>query len=293
MPHSFAEILSKAGVEFVAEGGHHHARKGWINFDCPYCSPGFSKFRMGFNIAQKYVNCWLCGRQPLLDTVHKLTGLDYTTLRSMLKGIRAPVDRKAPEAKYTLELPKGIGPLLPPHKEYLRERGYSPKQIEKLWKVQGIGMAPSLSWRLFIPIYFNDAIVSWTTRSISKKATLRYITAKKTQEAMSIKKVLYGEQYCRHTIVINEGPLDAWAVGPGAVSVCGIAYSQAQLAKMIKYPVRVVLFDNEPDAQLRAMKLYNELSIFDGETYNVTLDGNDASASSKQEIAKLRKAFSL
>lgn len=294
MKSSFAEILTKYSIQFVQPGQHHHSHAGWINFDCPYCSPGSGRFRMGFNARGGYVNCWVCGPHNLVETIAKVTGLNYNAASLLVKGVghhkykEANTNEKTP-GKYTP--PKDIGPLKRVHKDYLLERGFDPDKITKIWGIGGIGLGGGrYKWRLFIPAVLGDLTVSWTTRALAD-VPAKYLSAPTECESVSLKSILYGEQYCRDTIIINEGPLDAWAVGPGAVATCGVSYTTAQLLRMSKYPRRVILFDDEPDAQRRAQKLANDLGVFDGETYNVTLDGKDASRSSKKDIRRLRKAF--
>lgn len=287
------DILRDYHVPYKTEGQHHHAHHGWLQVDCPFCSPASGRYRMGYNLRGGYVNCWVCGKHGTVETLAALTGLPYKRC-SELWGALAPVRLDEPVAKRgALKLPKGRGPLAPAHTRYLLQRGFEPEKLTKIWGIQGISLAARYAWRIFIPVYLNNRIVSFTTRSVSTDPDLKakYMSAKPEEEEVSLKDLLYGEEYARHAIVINEGPLDVWAIGPGAVATCGLSYTQAQLVRMVKYPVRVVCFDNEPDAQRRAEHLAEQLSVFPGETYNVTLSGKDASRSPAREIARLRRKF--
>ena len=102
---------------------------------------------------------------------------------------------------------------------------------------------------------------------------------------------MYGEDYARHSITIQEGPTDAWNTGPGAVATLGTGYSEAQVNRMVKYPIRAVCFDNNPIAQKRARKLCNDLAVFPGVTSNIKLNSEDAGSATKKEIYKIRKEF--
>ena len=88
--------------------------------------------------------------------------------------------------------------------------------------LQGIGLHPRLPWRLFIPIHSHGRPISWTTRSIGTKDKKKYITASPAEEAAPHKQTLYGLDYCRHTVIVVEGPLDAWNIGPGAAATYGL-----------------------------------------------------------------------
>jgi hypothetical protein len=201
------------------------------------------------------------------------------------------------EAKGTLQLPAGICDFLPGHKRFLRERGFNPSRIANVWGVRGLGMRAgykkedghwmNLNWRLFIPIELHQVVSSWTTRTISKDPNvIRYISANKSQERITHKDLLYGEDFAGHTIIIVEGPTDAWRIGPGAVATFGTRPSPAQILRMGRYAKRYVLFDH--GAERYAQSLVRELSVFPGETYNVTIDADDPDSMKPKELSMVR-----
>lgn len=286
------DLLHELNVTTAEAGEHHHAREGWVQTDCPWCSPNTGKFRMGFHLDGLTANCWACGNHRVWETVAALAGEPVGKLAGRLKTLetRPYLER---EHLGKLHLPKQIGPLLKPHLRYLRERGFSPKQLTKLWKVQGIDhRGGNLAWRLFIPIIHQGETVSWTTRSIAcrlnEDTAIRYITAKVEESAIPRTKLLYGEDYVRWSVIVCEGPTDVWAIGPGAVATLGTGVSQEQIAKLIKYPQRTICFDSEPAAQARARKLVDQLCEYPGSTYNLILDGKDPASVSKSVILKIR-----
>jgi hypothetical protein len=286
---TIADVLRLSGVEYRSEG-HHHCRPGWLQLNCPYCGEGSDGFHLGYNLHYNYVNCWRCGKHSVADVLSRLTGMSWAESKKVLGSLDSKSIPKIDRPTGKLVLPKGLGPLQKPHRKYLEGRGFDIPYLENVWNLQGIGVGYELQWRIFIPIYLRDKVVSWTTRSI-RDSGLRYRSASALQEAIPHKSLLYGEQYCRHVIIIVEGPVDVWTIGPGAVGTCGIGYSMKQLTRMSKYAVRVICFDNEPVAQKRARELCSLLEPYPGETYNVTLDGKDANTASSKDIRKLRKAF--
>jgi hypothetical protein len=221
--------------------------------------------------------------------VVELTKLSYAQVKYLLDNLEtAYFEKKKPLG--TLVIPTGIKKLQSAHKFYLENRGFDWEEIERVWKIWGISIASRLSWRIWIPIHYHGEIVSWTTRSISYNPKVtRYVSAGENEEAMPHKDLLYGEDFARHAIIVNEGPFNAWRIGPGAVATFGSGYSIKQLERIAKYPVRAICFDNEPEAQKRARKLVNDLSVFPGETYNVILDKKDAADESKENISRLRR----
>jgi len=288
----FQEILRKHNVPFQTDG--RYARAGWVQFQCPHCHGGLdtNKPYMGFNTNGGYVNCWRCGRHKLADTLAALIRTTTTQARAYIDKLEKRPGIKR-QAAGRLKLPVGVEPLGYAHKRYITEdRGFDIDTISRLWDVQGIGgFAPRLKWRLFIPIHYGGDVVSWTTRAIGDKVTLRYVSASPTEEILDHKNLLYGEDYCRHTIIVHEGPLDAWAIGPGATATFGTTYSPAQINRIARYPRRVICFDSDRAAQQRARALCAQLALFSGETDNVVLDAKDAGSASEKERQELRKAF--
>src|SRR5690606_40342887 len=96
----------------------------------------------------------------------------------------------------------------------------------------------------------------------------------------------------RHTIVIVEGPIDAWTIGPGAVATFGLSFSAEQKAAMSEFPRRVVCFDSEHLAQKQAKRLCEDLCLLPGVTENVVLEsGKDPRSCDPDEVLELRKRY--
>ena len=283
----FEEILEKYNIEYRTEGDH--CRPGWVQIDCPYCSKDAQRFRLGYNIESKYVNCWMCGSHNLIQTLMLLTGLRPAQCVKLLDGFSEHVKTNI-KTVGKLQYPKGVKPLPHAHRRYLISRNFDPDELVKLWALQGIELASKYSWRIFIPVHYQNNVVSWSTRCISKNPNIiRYIHAPQDKEAEPIKTLLYGEDYVRHAVIITEGFSDVWNIGPGAVATMGVDTTIIQVMKLVRFPVRYICFDNEKEAQKRADKLLDQLSLFPGITKRVVLNADDPGSASQKEIKRLRK----
>jgi hypothetical protein len=284
------EVFSLLKIDFRRGGEHHHVSNGYVGIDCPGCSPNSGKYKLGIREGTTYATCWTCGRVDLARTLCEYSGERLGAILDLLRGCREAVVRKT-TCTGKLEIPEGVRELLPAHRKYLKDqRGFDPEELERIWGIKGIGIDAKLPWRLWIPILLEDRVVSWTTRRITEQEP-RYQNASPKQEAYPAKKVLYGEDFVRWSIVVTEGPFDAMRIGPGAVATLGLCYTATQLARVSRYPIRVVCFDNSPEAQSRAKKMCDDLSAFPGDTYQVNLDAPDPGSASKKEIKSLRKRF--
>jgi len=282
-------LLQQLNIPYRTTG--NHARAGWVQIDCPDCGKGSHKYHLGINLQKLSTNCWQCGSKNLPFILSTSSEVPYREIKKLLKEVPR---QKVREEVHTghLQIPFSFQGLSRTHINYLLSRNFNKKEVRQIipvWGVKGTYHdCPGFTWRLFIPIYFNDEMVSWTTRSIGIKNERRYISASPLQEALHHKDLLYGEDLAGHCIIICEGPLDVWKIGPGAVATFGLSYTQKQVERMKEYPIRVVCFDNSIEAQKRAKLLGYTLSLFPGETHVVKLDADDPGSAKKKEIEQLR-----
>ena len=287
---TLVELLRERNVPFCLAGEHHHVTSpDWVGVDCPYCSPGWSKFRMGITHSCRTASCWTCGRHPPIKAIAELTGLRPSEVFDKL-GVDAQSYKSHTEKiQGKLVIPEGLAPLLPIHKEYLEGRGFDPNEIEETWGIKGTGIHGSLPWRLWIPIYLGYDLVSWTTRSLIDEGK-RYINASAEEEKVSAKSIIYGEHLCGRSIIIVEGPMDVWRIGPGTGSTNGIKWTEDQALRIAKFARRMIVFDNEPEAQRQARKLAARIESFPGQTLVAEIEtGKDPGDCSKKELKELRK----
>ena len=272
-----------------APQGNTHYRHGRANTLCPFCN--HVNYLLGFNLSYSYPNCYNCGPKRLADAIAGVCRISVKEAMALTKDMRrgSSLPTARPTGKYNP--PKGIKPLMSMklHREYIRSRRLDPKLLEEVWNVGAIGELGHHKWRIFIPILVRGRPVSWTTRSISKNNTLRYLSASFKDEELSAKTILYGEDFCGDTILVMEGAMGVYSIGAGSVATLGTGYTPEQFARMTKYAKRYVCFDNEPAAQRRARKLFRELSVLPGKTWNMVIDAKDPNEASEREKRLIRK----
>lgn len=263
-----------------------------MNLDCPDCTPNSRRWRLGYNLRGRYFSCWACGYKNAARVIASVAGVSWAEARAIVDDL--PSDRSLPEgpARGKLVLPAGLCDLMPCHRDYLAGRGFDPDELVRVWGVRGIGLASKLAFRVWIPHYHHGEVVSWLTRGITD--TARHRSAGPGEEVLDHKTILYGADHARHAVAVVEGCTDTWAIGPGAVGLCGIGYKREQVLALSEYPVRVICLNTERTAQERARKLCRELSAFPGETHNLTFtckDAAEAMTKYPEEIEYVRKEF--
>lgn len=282
------EFFDKLGAEYATAGTHHHTRDGWIQLKhCPECQS--DNFHLGFNLAGRYFVCWRCGGLKTLFVLHSL-GADRPAIKEFFDGLELPEFVSRPAGK--LKEPPHRGPLLEAHLRYLQARGFDVAELVRIWEIEGIGISTELAWRIYIPVIEKGRRVSWTSRALGDRS-LRYVSAGLQEEAVPHKNCIYGADLARHSLVIVEGPTDAWRIGPGAGALLGTAFTTAQVRKVARYPYRFILFDNEMSAQSQARKLAEQLSCFPGETTILECDAEDPGKMSERSVRQLRRLARL
>lgn len=284
------EVLRDFNIEFAEAGEHHHARANWLALRvCPFC--GSQNYHLGYNISANFFNCWKCRGHGIVSTLVRL-GVPYEDARAFSKDRDFLPGALRAERGALIE-PKGRVPLMPIHKKYLQGRGFDTEVLTRLWQLEGLGKnGGPLSWRIYIPIIYRGQRVSWTTRAIADLPQ-RYLSASPAQESLSHKEIVYGLDDCNQSIIVVEGPSDAWNVGLGAGCLFGVAYTPAQVWLLSRIPYRYICFDSSPEAQRSAQDLAAELAPFPGETTIVELDAEDPGQASRKEIRMLRKMANL
>jgi len=281
---SILKLYQNFNIEIASEG-HKHARPGWINTECPFCGGNNPGYHLGFNEGNKYFYCWRCGYHKKIDTISKLLNLPYSEARKLLneyevdnapseeRKISPPIQLKAFRfPSYSLAMKNN-------HRQYLEHRGFDPEYIEKEWGVMGTGPVSRLDgisykYRLLVPITWDKKIVSFQTRDITNRQSLRYITCPKDREKIFHKHIIYGQQEKWDEVgVCVEGVFDVWRLGTPAFATFGIEYTFEQMRLISKLFRKVfIIFDPEPQAQKKANELKIELQFRGLKCESILLD---------------------
>lgn len=301
MALDFDKLCRDRGIDISPKGGKH-TRKGWINVSCPHCE-GHDGFHLGYNAEKDYLKCWRCGWHRKEETICALFRCTYAESKSIIKKYYTrnsiPHDNEiAIDRDYSKQmLPSGCGPMTRRHKAYLESRELDPDVVEPLWGLLGTGPVSDrgYSHRIIAPIRFDSQVVSWQGRDITDKSPLRYKACPRDCEIIQHQQLLYGFDLVRgDSIVIVEGIVDAWKLGPGAVATFGIEYSISQVRLLHPFKNRFIIFDSdEPTAQEKAESLAAELGLFSGEVEIIDLGEGDPGAMKISDAKSLMRELGM
>jgi hypothetical protein len=270
----FIRLLKDNNIDYKQEVD------GWIQINCPLGhSNGQRGFKGGFNIAGNYFNCWVCGQSPIEKVFSELLQVSFYEAKKILQDyetdtiLRSKLNRKVSKGK-SIELPGvKIGENCKGYK-YLMERNFNPVYLVHNYSIIWGDIIGDYSFRIIIPIYYKNSLVSFQARSIYSKEKckeldiLRYKNYPIELGLVNIKHILYNLDNCNDDwVVIVEGVFDCWRLGPKNISATmGTNMSNQQINLLSKRFKKVIfLFDNEKPAQLRAKKYGEQLSALGAE----------------------------
>lgn len=278
------QLYKDFNVPFATEG-HKHCREGWVNTTCPFCT-GNPGMHLGYNMADDFYVCWRCGWKATHKALALLIHVSEKEAKEIARKyggkshVKSAVTVRVGQKKF--RLPPSTAPMNDRHKRYLTKRKFDPEVIEKIWDVQGTGPISlmdgiSFSHRLVIPIYWENRIVSFQTRDITAKHSLRYITCPEQREIVKHKHIFYQAIPTKDSdaCICVEGVTDAWRFGYGAIATFGIKYTKYQVREISKRFKKVfVVFDDDPQAIKQSEKLTAELILRGVDAYSIKIQGD-------------------
>lgn len=190
--------------------------------------------------------------------------------------------------------PDGTGPLLDPHKQYLKRRRFDPDFLEQKYGLRATGWTGDYAYRIIAPIYYQGVIVSYQGRDWTEKAEKRYKACPIPQEMVHHKDILYNLDNCQREIgLVVEGITDVWRLGDDVCATFGTKWTIAQANILVERFSRViVLFDPEQEAQMHAKALANILSGRGVTATNLRLHVDiDPGEFTPEYVEKLRKEW--
>jgi len=289
------QLFMDMGINVAGPGDRHH-QEGWLNIPCPFCT-GNPGNHLGWKESEDYFNCYRCGFHSHVQVLTTLFNIDEAKARDMIKQYQDNLHvpdwnkKKKAQAKHIL-LPSQCGPLRKAHKQYLRKRGFDPKQLVDEWDLQGTGIIGPYKFRIIAPIYHKNQLVSYQGRDITNRSKLKYKACPIEKEIRHHKHCLYGLDHALKdkTVVVVEGITDVWRLGKGAVSTFGINFMDQQLELLTEFDCVWILYDREPLAQNMASKMRDRLRTegVNARTVNLKRKGDPAQLS-PQEAQTLMK----
>jgi hypothetical protein len=277
-------IYQKYNIKYWTEG--KNVQPGWINIQCPFCDDHSN--HLGFNVEKQYYFCWKC-EFKFKDKVFYKLNIPLTELDNHVY-VNLEIIKKLNIEKVPFVLPGKPG-LNKRAKEYLIKRNFDPDLLIEKYDLHYCDhLSKNYNFRIIIPIYFQNKIISYTTRDYTNKQELRYVSCSRNMEIIDHKNILYNVDNCKKKyIFVFEGNFDAWRMGDDGCSSFGTIFTMAQVNLLCNYETIIIVFDSDDEAQKEAEKLGNLLSGLGKNVYVIRPHKKDFALFSQKEANKYKK----
>jgi DNA primase len=293
MAYDMLSFLKDHRIDYRTRG--KGISQGWVGINCPFPHGSYRDvdYFLGIEQTTGKCSCWSCGSLKPVEVVSKILNISipeaFIVLKEYNKGkVYAEYDTISTVSEVTL--PPKI-PFNPVELEYLKSRNITNENIET-YKLQSGGFFGFFAYRIIIPIYQNNRLVSATSRTVVNN-DVRYLTMPAQLEVVPHKHTLYAKDFIPgNKVVVVEGPIDAIRGGPGFISTYGTEITSEQIMLLTKYDEVCILGDDDYAGKKAARRLADQLSILSGTVvYSVTHDhtGKDTASLPDEAIKELRQ----
>lgn len=328
---NWLQFCTRYSIEFVEKGPN--VSKSNINIECPFCGNDPSH-HLGLSLKKGFWGCWRNkkhrGKKPhklIMSLLHvpfeqavAIVGTggrpnlsEFDQAIANLKG-----NGDGPSVALTvLQMPKEFKPISrdghgKKYWGYLTNRGFKKADISKLCDLYDLRYCQNGKWghRIIIPVYMDNRLVCWTSRTISKRESLRYVSlttnpikAKERGDPvspMNIKDTVLWYDDIKglrgDTFVLCEGPFDALKVDyygrkNGVRSTCIFSTDMRDSQMLLidemahKFRRKLVLLDQGQTST--AMGLVNDLVHLGFEFGNLPQGVGDPGDMTQKQIEQL------
>ena len=281
--------------------------RNWTNVNCPFCTnPIDTHFNGGFNIINPRYNCWRCGGHSWFDALSKLLNIPVEQVNSFVQAYsyisKEKEEKKIAQAEH-LDSP---GYRLEEfEKEYLINRGFNIEYLQSKFHLRGGGKTGDWSYRILIPIYYKNVLVSWTGRSTLDKETLKLLDIPRYKNLSVEQSVINPKEICfnldnstKDSVILVEGPMDVMKMGDNTICSLGTGVTPEQILFLKnRYKKIFIAFDKEPSAQEHGREVGMNLASVgvDVELVNICepFNRNDPGELTYREVSLIKEELGL
>lgn len=285
-----------------------NVNRGWVNINCPFCDTKIDSFNLGVNPEEDYCTCWKCGYHDLYEVLSKVLNVPKRDIVDVLKPYRGtrsliPSISSRKPMKSKLWLPNDG--FTKNERKYLESRDFDVDFLHEKYGVVGGGITGRWKFRIIIPIYYNNQLVSWTARSILSKEQLkeydipRYKNLSIEESVINPKDIFFNLDNCKKDVVVlTEGSFDVMRFGDDWMCSLGTQLTQNQLKLLYERFSKVyIMFDNEVEAQEKARKFGMQIAGMGLEVEVVDAYSdfgvNDGAECNEKQVKQIRKELGL
>lgn len=288
--------LNSRGFYPREHGENISSKKGWMGLNCFFCPEGDDKGHLGINVNSKTYSCWRCSSKGnmfgLIMHIERCSFLSAVNIAKKFSGNLPDIERFMPEDRRRIALKVDLSgftdQLLPLHRSFLVYRKFDPDFIFTKYKLRCCGPIGDKPFRLIVPMFNENMIVSYVARDVTGKAEKPYLNLDDDLSIIPPKYHLYNLQNAKDVALVLEGITDSWRIGDGSVATLGIKHTPQQVAELRRFKRIFIMYDGEPKAIEMAHKLAWECSSFNSDVQVIELASGDPCEMKEDDVKMLR-----
>ena len=230
------DLIAAEGVEILERG--HSVSRGNFNIRCPFCGQADGGHHMGIRLDNGWWGCWrnaehrgkspvrlMCAvlNRPVWE-VRRLLGIHGSPLLETFRGVRERLTRPSASQDVvvragTLQVPKSFRALWRRSEasarfvDYMEGRGFKGPVLSAVTEAYGLmyALTGPFADRIIMPYYYQDAVVTWTARTVHKDLSLRYRDLEQAASVIAKDAMLYNYDRASlggRALVVLEGQFD-------------------------------------------------------------------------------------
>lgn len=291
-------VLDNVNIDYSTKG--ENTTSGWTQVTCPFCGDHLN--HMGISPSMGY-HCWICGASGgFTYLLSVLTSTSYRAAEALIERVAdelqelLPLKRVIEERKTanTVIMPRNMPQGMPPaYMKYLHSRRYGAQTVSK-YKLLASPTFGDFSYRVIIPIFYQNHFVTYTARDITGRQDPPYKNLPIERSARSIKDCIYGidEINPKLPVLVVEGATDRWRMGGNTVATLGIDFTSEQVKVLCFRGIRElhILLDGENRAIRKAEQLAGAVAPYIPSVNVLDLgDDRDPDSFTKPEVEEVWK----
>ncbi len=285
-------FLQKYDVSFEPTG--KNVKAGWVGVCCPYC--GDTGYHGGFNLNSGGWSCWKCRhvkKRTTRTVIQTLTNVSWNEVSEIMlnffKGFGSTgklIDTAIEKIPFVLP---GTLPMKQMTLDYISNRNFDVDAVTAQYGLLCGGYEGDYAYRVIVPVWYNNQIVSFQTRGIFDSVTPRYKDCSKKMARIYHKNILFNLDNCRENwCILVEGVFDVFRIGNNCCCPFGIGYTTAQVVLLSDlFDIIFVWFDPGEEAQEAAKNIGAELAALGTTVIIMPVPGNDPGATDPEEVLEI------
>ncbi len=290
---SITQYLDNRKINYKTSG--KNTSPNWVEIKCVFPACNDPSTHLGINLTSGIYNCWACGSKGHIEKIIKeIDGCSANDAYKIANDLLLNSQKRIEIISQVdlVELPKEATKEFPKlHLDYLKKRRYNPNYVIKKYNLYACHQVGEFSYRIIIPIYMNNKLISFVAKDVTDKQKVPYKNLLEEKSIFSVKESLYEIDAIKNKVVIVEGPLDQWRIGNGSVCTFGTQFTHSQIHILAEKRLEevIILYDFEDKAIKQAKKLANILSLFINKVEVWELNQGDPDTMDQKDLMEVKK----